>query len=148
MIISNGAAEYLEAAKKLMVDPVSAPHPFWFCAFQSIELSLKAFLRGKGFSKEQLKSRDLGHKLDVLYKESVANALADHVTLTVAEESVVCEVGAMYCQKVFQYTETGWSTLPFAHVALDLAEKLYLGIRPFAEAQRTAHHDSPTAVRN
>ena len=65
-MISNGARDYLAAAKTLQENPLTASHPYWFCIFQSIELSLKAFLRGKGLSKEQLKKRELGHRLRAL----------------------------------------------------------------------------------
>ena len=146
-MIANGAESYLNAARALQSDQLTGPHPFWFCVFQSIELSLKSFLRGKGRSKEELKARVLGHRLAALYDLAKDDGLAEFVTLTDEEATLVCVVGEMYSRKVFQYTEVGWLHLPYAYHALALAEKLYSAIRPFAEAQRAFHHDKPTAVK-
>jgi len=145
-MIANGALSYLDAARVLQADPLAASNPFWFCVFQSVELSLKSFLRAKGRSKEELKARDLGHRLAALYTLAQTDGLSEHVTLTEDEAALVCAVGEMYSRKVFQYTEVGWIELPYAYQAVALAEKLYLAIRPFAEAQRTFHHDKSTAV--
>ena len=146
-MIANGASDYLVAAKALRSNPLNAPHPYWFCVFQSIELSFKAYLRGKGFSKEDLKSAKLGHRLRALYELAKSHDLKDVVALTCDEEIIVCDAGEMYSKKVFQYTEAAWKSLPYAYQAYAVAEKLLTAIRPFAERQRTLHHEKPTAVQ-
>ena len=146
-IISNGARDYLDAAKSLQPDPLTAPHPFWFCIFQSIELSLKAFLRGSGYSKEDLKDRGLGHRLSALYEAANLHGLKEVLNLLPEEEVIVCTVGEMYSKKVFQYAETGWISVPYAFTAYSLAEKIFGATRPFAQAMREFHYDKITAVR-
>ena len=146
-MISNGARNYLDAAKSLQPNPLIAPHPFWFCIFQSIELSLKAFLRGKGYSKKQLKAHELGHHLAALYDAAKLHGLDEVVSLSSDEEALVRDVGEMYSSKVFQYAEAGWSSLPYAYQGYAVGERFFTATRHFAEAQRTHHHDKPTAVR-
>lgn len=62
MGISNDAEEFLEAARILRSKKGSTFAPLYFVTAQSVELSLKGYLRGTGWSDKQLRS--LGHDLN------------------------------------------------------------------------------------
>jgi hypothetical protein len=62
MGISNDAREFLDAAHLVRRDKPVWFGPTYFLVCQSIELSLKAFLRASGYSAKQL--RRIGHDLD------------------------------------------------------------------------------------
>jgi HEPN domain-containing protein len=145
-MISNGALEYLKAAKKLQENPLVSPKPFWFCVFQSIELSLKSFLRGKGFAKKKLKESPYGHNLIELMSAAETNDLQSLIELTEEDRAILSVTGSMYSSKVFQYTEVGWKSLPYSKDALKLAERLYESTREFAESMREFHHGKDTAI--
>lgn len=145
-IIANGAKEYLEAAKQLQENPLTGPKPYWFCVFQSIELSLKAYLRGCGLSKEDLKSRKFGHKIGALLQQADEHGLKELVSLDDQERAIINETGELYNSKVFQYREAGWTSVPYAYLGTALAEKIYEAIKPFAKERMEYHYDKETAV--
>lgn len=145
-LISNGAKRYLTAAQKLTSDPLKGEQPFWFCACQSIELSLKSFLRAKGLTKEMLKSNEMGHRLDHLLNEAEIYGFKETVPLSNEERRIIMHCGEMYAKKAFQYSEAGWSELPYAYQILAIAEKIFSGTRPTAESGRTFHHGKASSV--
>jgi hypothetical protein len=145
-LISKGAFRYLKAANKLCENPLTADHPFWFCVCQSIELSLKSYLRAKGFTKEKLKAWDVGHNLEELLRLARQSNFDEVMVLTTLEQAIVSDCGKMYASKAFQYSEAGWSSLPFSKDALAVAERIASLTRPVAEAGRTFHHGKNSAV--
>lgn len=144
-MISNGASAYLDAAAKLQQNPLTGSHPFWFAVFQSIELSLKAFLRAKGLSKKEIKG--LNHNIAKIVDRAGDEDLAAVIELTPEEELILRETGALYNSKVFQYSEYGLKSVPYARDGIDLAKRIFEAVRPIAIANRTLHHGKDTAVK-
>jgi HEPN domain-containing protein len=77
MRIHTSAREYLKAASDLFnhgwTDPIP---PIVFLIGQSIELSLKAFLRGAGFADSQL--RKINHDIEEAFRVAKENGLEGH----------------------------------------------------------------------
>jgi hypothetical protein len=145
-MISNGASAYLDAAAKLLEnDPLTGSHPYWFTVFQSIELSLKSFLRAKGLSQKEIKV--LNHSIAMILDKANGNGFANLIELTPDEDLVLRETGELYYAKVFQYSEYGMKSVPYAEFGILLAKKIFEAIRPIAIANRTFHHGKNTAIK-
>src|SRR5690348_12211447 len=67
-----------------------------FLCCQSMELSLKAFLSLKRFSRKALKGKPFGHNLDTLFTESVQRGLGQFVRLNPSDGSIIHEANAWY----------------------------------------------------
>jgi hypothetical protein len=80
MMISNVAGEYLEAAKITGSKNSDKFKPPYFLACRSLELSLKAFLRGSGYSASQLLK--IRHDLDKWVERALAAGLDGYVSLS------------------------------------------------------------------
>lgn len=86
--------------------------PFFFLAYQSIELSLKAFLLKKGKTVNELKGRNYGHRIDKILEVAIAQGLTTYVTLQ-KEHIDHLKIGSpIYLDRRFQYIETGSMTVP------------------------------------
>mgnify|MGYP006097278469 CR=1 FL=1 len=144
-MISNGALDYLKATKTLQTNPIFADYPYYFCAFQSIELSLKAFLRAKGMTKNEMKGK-FGHSIRKLYERAKKEGLSDLIELTEEDEGMLLQCGELFTQKVYQYTEVGMKSVITPVKITQIMENLYNAIRPFAEEMNDIHFDKPTAV--
>ncbi len=117
-LLLNGAREYCEAAQCLLLNPLIAAKPFWFCASQSIELSLKAILCAKGETKAGLKA--LGHELN----ELLDRCEKDGLRLAPEDSGLVRWLSPLHRGKVFMYREAGALDLPWANDALRAANAI------------------------
>jgi hypothetical protein len=110
-----------------------------FLCCQSIELSLKAFLSLKGFTRTKLR-RDFGHNLVRLYGEAVDKGIGTFVTLQSGDGDVVATANKAYdsrTRKKLQYFDvhdavTAFKSLPELPALENLANRLQ------AEALRDA----------
>lgn len=136
----NGAEEFLEAATKVCKPPVTARDKLrlkmkmtaYYLLGHSIELSLKAFLFGRGVKYNKLRNRSYGHDLDKLITESRKRRLGIQVKLTPNEVELIKLLSISYSAKLLEYTEVGYYKLPEYGVLHEIATKLVVGIRPYA----------------
>ena len=86
-------------------------HPSWpihFVTCQALELYLKAFLRAKGVSLDDLRDRrKFGHDLHRALREAKQKGLNKVVTITEDEEHVIKILNAHYKTRDFQYKSSG-----------------------------------------
>jgi hypothetical protein len=103
--------------------------PAYYLIGHSIELSLKAFLRGRGVPLKTLRSRAFGHDLEALLKESRKRKLGNEVKLNKAEINAILLLNRTYKSKEFEYIVTGSVTLPTYAVISKTADKLSNGLK-------------------
>jgi hypothetical protein len=111
---------------------------------QSIELSLKAFLRGSGYSDKQL--RQLGHNLDECVTAAKAAGIEIYVTFSEVDLSSIASINKYYQAKDLQYSTTGFKSYPSQDWLLRLADRLWKSLRPFCVEHREYHFGKPTAI--
>ena len=98
--------EFVEAARTLYPPFQSFPYNFpsvvYLLVGHSIELSLKAFLMGRGTTAEELRSK-YGHDLDRLLGEAERRGLDDvlEVKLSAADIRAICLLNVEYKSKGF-----------------------------------------------
>ncbi len=136
----NGSEEFLEAAKKVCPPPRNARDRFrlkanitaYYLLGHSIELSLKAFLFGRGVKYNKLRYKPYGHDLDILVSEARKRKLGLQAKLTSEEVALIKLLSVSYSAKLLEYTVVGLYTLPEYTTLYDIAHKLVKGIRPYA----------------
>jgi HEPN domain-containing protein len=144
MGISNDAREFLDAAKLVRREKPVTFTPTYFLACQSIELSIKAYLRGSGYSDKQL--RDIGHNLDECIAKAKATGVDSHVKLSPADVAMIAAINPYYQFKDFQYSTTGYKSFPHPDLLIALAERLWSDLRQYCEQHRDYHFGKPTAI--
>ena len=133
------ASEYLAAATIVLPPPTTdlealrmkISFPAYFLVGHSIELSLKAFLLGRGVTKDQLKSRIFGHKLDALLTEARRRRLGNEVKLPQVETRAIVELNYCYSVKEFEYVEVGYRRLPSYALVHRVAGRLCHGLQAY-----------------
>jgi len=136
----NGAEEFLEAATRVCKPPVIAREKLrlrinmtaYYLLGHSIELSLKAFLFGRGVKYNKLRNKPYGHDLYKLITESRKRRLGIQVKLTPNEVELIKLLSISYSAKLLEYTEVGYYKLPGYGILHEIATKLVAGIRPYA----------------
>ena len=144
MMLSNLAGEFLAAAQSLHSVNVSSSMPLYFLICQSIELSLKAYIRGCGAAREQLIK--IGHDLEKALNTAQSEKLSQLFTVTLDQEQALRMINPYYAEKDLQYTEVGFKRYPDVTILLGLAEVLHSQIREFCEIHRECHVGKPTEV--
>ncbi len=145
MIISSVAGEYLEAAQMLHpVNKTPCSTPLYFLLCQSIELSLKAYLRGCGTTKGQLIK--IGHDLVKALDYAQAKKLSDFFSLSPLQTKALRLINLYYKAKDLQYTEMGIKHYPDFGILLELANDLYSQTREFCVSKRECHAGKTTEV--
>ncbi len=145
MMISNVAGEYLEAAKITNSQNSDKFKPPYFLVCRSLELSLKAFLRGSGYSASQL--LNIRHDLDKCVQRAVGAGLDGYVSLSENDRALISAANFYYKSKDFEYTITGYkSRRPRVEPLIKLAERVWRSLRDFCVNHRKYHFAKPTAV--
>ena len=134
------AKDYLEAgyAVTTSMPRAHAPTPAYYLYCHSIELALKAYLRGTGASIKDLKR--IGHDLSKAYKKALGTGLKDKCTLTPEQIGAIELVNPIYSKKEFEYIKVGFRTLPNIDVLYSTAISLIHGIKQFCYEQRSIHN--------
>ena len=137
--LHTSGRQYLEAAKILNanVADVEGSPPLLFLIAQSVELFMKAHLRGSGFSKEQLKK--LRHNLAKIYEAALSEGLGEHLSHHPDDRAIVALLNAPYCSKDLQYIETGMKIRPAIAPSIDFAKRLDESLREFCAEKRKLH---------
>ncbi|HEY4732448.1 MAG TPA: hypothetical protein VIH66_04300, partial [Gammaproteobacteria bacterium] len=113
--------------------------PALFLFGQSIELSLKGFLLGRGIPIQKLKD-DYGHDLCTLLSESRKRKLGLEVKLKPIDVGVIGLLGYEYLRKRYQYSrkELGVTMyIPLLDETENATFKLVRGLRGFCERTST-----------
>jgi hypothetical protein len=143
--ISNDAREFLDAAHLVRREKPVWFAPTYFLVCQSIELSLKAYLRGSGYSDKQL--RRLRHDLDACVAAARAAGVESHVTLSESDAAAIAAINPYYHSKDLQYSTSGYKeSYPPPESLLALAERLWESLRTFCVEHRDHHVGKATAV--
>ncbi len=145
MGISNDAREFLDAAHLVRREKPEWFAPTYFLVCQSMELSLKAYLRGSGYSDNQL--RRLGHDLDASVAAARAAGVESHVRLNEADMAAVAMINAYYHSKDLQYSTSGYKSYPPPDMLLALAERLWESLRAHCIQHRDHHVGRATAIK-
>ncbi len=121
------ASEFLKAAKGFQKTNAFSPVPYYLFS-RSIELSLKAFLLTKGFSKRTLKEK-FGHDLEEALNKSVSLGLDDIVVISCLYKDNIKKANNYYASKGFEYFEVckavmGYPNLPSLDVLSEIASTL------------------------
>ena len=106
--------------------------PYYFLLGQSIELSLKAFLMGRGVPLKVLRSRKYGHDLKALLDEARRRKLGFEVNLAPAHCGVIHLLGIEYLGRRFQYIRTGTMILPHSGLSQEAADLLSAGLKEYS----------------
>jgi HEPN domain-containing protein len=144
MGISNDAEQFLEAARILRSKKGQTFAPLYFLTAQSIELSLKAYLRGAGWSDKHL--RTLGHNLNKCLQAAIDNGVEEHVPLSQAHADIIGMINPYYAGKDLQYSRAGLKTYPDLDSLITVGEDLWKGLRSFCVEHRERHSKKPTRV--
>ena len=144
MGISNDAREFLDAAHLVRREKPVWFAPTYFLVCQSIELSLKAYLRGSGYSDKQL--RRLGHDLEACVAAARIAGVESHVSLSEADLAAVALINTYYDSKDLQYSTSGYKSYPSPESLLVLAERLLECLRTFCIEHRDHHVGKATAI--
>ena len=96
----------------------------------SIELCLKAFLRGRGHSVEELK-KDFRHNLEALIKEARRRRLGMEVELTRREVRTIVALNRMYSRRNFEEAIAHAYELPPLDAVQEIARKLVEQLKDF-----------------
>ena len=107
---------------------IFAPHPVMFLVAHSIELALKAYLRHKGFTVQQL--QNMGHDLTECWRVATTEGIEGHITLTQEELGVLGLISHLHVSTQLRYIETGFKTYPVFGPLESLARKLLDAICP------------------
>ena len=96
--------------------------PTYFLHGHSIELSLKAFLRGAGFTLQQL--QQIGHDLNKALESAEAHGLRRFVEFSDADAVVINLLTQGYKDKELEYMVTGVKNLPRLDLLSSLSNRL------------------------
>jgi hypothetical protein len=107
--------------------------PYYFLLGQSIELSLKAFLLGRGLSLSDLRSRKFGHNLKAIADEARRHRIDLEVKLENFHYAVIHLLSIEYLERRFQYIRTGRMQLPEIPLIQDASDKLSGGLENFCK---------------
>ncbi|MGH8159408.1 MAG: hypothetical protein ACREPQ_14905 [Rhodanobacter sp.] len=125
------AEDYRRAAEALHAsEPSSFAPPKYSLIGQSIELSLKAFIRSRGvpiehFGKKKMK---LGHDLAELLENAKHRRLDRIVELWSDEESTILAINEPYRDHLFRYIKNGAMSLPNWNDLMMVASHLTKGL--------------------
>ena len=133
------ASEYVVAATRVLTPPTSElealrmriSFPAYFLVGHSIELSLKAFLLGRGMTRQELRSNKYGHRLDALSTEARRRRLGIEVKLLRSELEGISVLNRCYAAKELEYVEEGFRTLPSYALVHKVAGKLCHELHPY-----------------
>jgi len=132
------AKEFLDAAKAVAPDqPAFAPGPAYYLVCHSIELALKAFLRGAGESLSGLKA--IGHDLELCIKKAEEKGISRYHGFTQEQKAAIALINGYYSAKELEYITTGFKRFPEYGFLEATAAGLLGSIKVFCQDSRRIH---------
>ena len=114
----NYAGSFLDAARHLALAADTGElrlrfdAPIYFLYSHALELTLKAFLRAKGYSAQCLASREFGHKLGVLWRECIKEGLSTEPVNGAFIEAMIDVLDPLAAAYEFRYLKIGPKQVP------------------------------------
>jgi len=133
------AKEYLDAAKSVASssDRELVPTPAYYLVCHSIELILKAFLRGSGEELEDLKK--IGHNLNRCLNKAAKKGINEHYCFTDTKKQAVSLINDYYSQKELEYISTGFKRFPKYDILEKVASGLLSSLRGYCQKNMHIH---------
>jgi len=131
--------EFLNAAKAVasLSDKELVPIPAYYLVCHSIELILKAFLRGEGESLNKL--REVSHDLNQALKAAKKKNLDQYYLLTEDQREAVDLINDYYNKKELEYITTGFKSFPKYDILEKIASSLIDSLERFCLSNRNLH---------
>jgi len=134
----NQAKGFYLASDALVVSEHSyLVDPSYHLISHSIELALKAFLRGYGYSLEQLNK--LGHDLNKTLDRAVNSGLGSYFEFSENDRPVLAEMNKYCLSREFEYIESDCKSYPRIDLLISFADRLIRGVSEFC-FERRGHH--------
>ncbi|MDQ6995999.1 MAG: hypothetical protein Q9M82_00880 [Mariprofundus sp.] len=136
------AKEYLDAAKIVASssDRELAPTPAYYLVCHSIELILKAFLRGSGEELEDLKK--IGHNLKRCLNKAEKKGITEYFCFTGIQKQAVSLINDYYSQKEFEYISTGFKTFPKYDILEEISSGLLSSLKGYCRKNMNIHDET------
>lgn len=139
------AREFTQAAQLVVqASPGTFSTAAHFLASHSIELSLKAFLSGRGVPLDELAFK-YGHKLDELLDKALSLKLTRILSINADEQSTIRMLGQHHSAQRFRYIETGTFAVPPWMMVTVVSFKLSHGLEKFCY-RKTFGRRRPTSL--
>lgn len=107
-------------------------HPSYYLTSHSIELALKAFLRGNGVSLDDLKNqKKLGHDLEKILNNATYLGLGTFLEITEKDKFAVYAINDYYKGKELEYIVTGFKRFPKIELLISFNGRLLDAIKQF-----------------
>ena len=113
----------------------------------SVELSLKAFLLGRGLTIKVLRNKPYGHDLVALVREARRRRLGNLVKLSRRDLAVIDTLNECYGAKELEYAFTGARRLPHYSLAAGLAHTLLESVGPYCRKLAANKSFNPMPLR-
>jgi len=154
LLLSN-AIKFIQAANCVYRTPVtkregltcSAPLPAYYLIGHSIELSLKAFLMGRGLKIEDLKIKKYGHDLTNLIMASRKRKLGYEIKIKPRQINLLKNFGEIYKNKLLEYSESGLYIFSLYTEIFEIGYNLVMGLREYCYV-KTFNKPLPPKQRN
>ena len=115
-------------------------HPSYYLVSHSIELALKAFLRGNGVSLEDLKNqRKFGHDLEKVFNKCIQLGLESFLPITEKDKFAIITIYDYYKTKELEYIVTGFKRYPKMELLTSFNARLLDSIRQFCFDKMNIH---------
>jgi len=121
-------SKFLEAARLVFEKSHELDFPGYALIGQAIELYLKAYLRAKGQSVDDLKS--VGHDLKLAFETAEKFGLSQWLQIETNERETLEKLSLVYQSKDFHYKNQGSWELPFPNWTVSFANRLSQCIEP------------------
>jgi len=135
--IARYAYEYVEAAR--LIDERDAdrhpgnlisPIPAYFLALHGIELTLKAYLRHKGVTVRELRSKTYGHDVHACYRKAKELRLLDRFNEHPSDVKALNMLIDLNRDQGLRYIKTGAKEFPLWSIVYPLAVRLHQAVAP------------------
>ena len=145
----SAAEDFLTAAQKTKSDdPWGLGHESrsvtFYLAGHALELVLKAFLRAKGFSIDDLKNK-FGHDLEKLLNQAEAQDLAKFTAVSETHRKLVLLLNDSYKPKDLEYYVAGQKMWPNFRLLEEFIGNILTNTKQFCIENAKYHHGKPTA---
>jgi hypothetical protein len=128
------SAQYLRKGQESNSLRLRFDMPVYYLYSHALELILKGFLRSKGVSIGQLRSRKFGHSLQALWSASIEKGFSGHpIKLAYIEQAIeLLEPSALEFE--FRYIKVGLKSRPTLEAVEQAVSDLMGLVRPHCEA--------------
>lgn len=131
------AARHLHRALETKELRLRFDMPVYYLYSHALELTLKAFLRAKGFSARRLKSPEFSHKLQVLWATCVTEGLHSHPVTDGFIAQAVEMLDPFATEFEFRYLKVGCTQIPELDAVESAVTDLIVAVKPHCLATLT-----------